>query len=410
MVHPLVHQADGALERAQVRDGVLGEHGQPEARQKLGDGVVDLGVVVVRTASQHDAVRAGALHPRKRLGALRADVALERLVLGPRGLHSGVHLGARRRRNAFAHQLRMRFHQLDEQALFKVLLAVVGQPGIQELRARFAQLVDVEAQRLGVAGHDRAVEVVARALILLPLPLAAREPDEVGALVQQVHDVAVRELRRVAHALRRHGLDARLVGLLRGRVGQHHAEAQLREEREPERVVLVHVERARNAHVAARGDLGRKGLVAEQTLALVLVEVRHVLGGIERARALLAAVARDEAAVLARGLVDAEVVHREQAVVAARLAAHGPVRGGQRLDLLQGEQGGTHRSGRGGGIQLGGAPRRGRLGGAGGVRSRLAVAVARQKRRAVGAHVAGDVGPHGVHLGKLLERAQHGVV
>ena len=252
--------------------------------------------------------------------------------------------------------------------------------------------------------------MVARALVLLPLPLAAREPDEVGTLVQQVHDVAVRELRRVAHALARHGLDARLVGLLRGRVGQHHAEAQLREEREPERVVLVHVERARNAHVAARGDLGRKGLVAEQTLALVLVEVRHVLGGIERARALLAAVARDEAAVLARGLVDAEVVHREQAVVAARLAAHGPVRGGQRLDLLQGEQGGTHRSGRGGGIQLGGAPRRGRLGGAGGVRSRLAVAVARQKRRAVGAHVAGDVGPHGVHLGKLLERAQHGVV
>ena len=38
------------------------------------------------------------------------------------------------------------------------------------------------------------------------------------------------------------------------------------------------------------------------------------------------------------------------------------------------------------------------------------VAVARQQGRAIGAHVARDVGTHGIHAGELLEGAQHGIV
>ena len=389
VVHPLVHQADGALERAQVRDGVLGEHRQAEAGQKLGDGVVDLGVVVVRAARQHDAVRVGLLHPQQRLGALLANVCLERLVLGPCDVDRGVDLGLRGRRHVLAAQLGMRLNQLHEQALLQVLLLIVGQPRVQELRVRGAQLVDVEAQRLGVACHDGAVEMVAGALVLLALPLAAGEPDEVGVLVQQVHDVAVRELRRVAHALRRHGLDAGLIGFLRGRVREHHAPAQLREESEPERVVLVHVQRARNAHGAARRILLRqRRVVVEQALGLVLEQVGDLVGLrrlAKRAGALLAAIARDEAAMLARCLVDAEVVDGEQAVVRARLAAHGPVRRRKGLERVKGQQ-------------------------AADLRILAAETVAGKKRRAERAHVAGDVGTHGVHARKLLEGTQHGVV
>ena len=50
VVHPLVDQANRALERTQVRDGVLGEHRQPEACEQLGDSVVDLGIVMVGAA------------------------------------------------------------------------------------------------------------------------------------------------------------------------------------------------------------------------------------------------------------------------------------------------------------------------------------------------------------------------
>ncbi len=215
----------------------------------------------------------------------------------------------------------MRLDQVIVQTLLEQILAVVGQPGVQEPHVGGAQLVDVEAQRLGVAGNDGAVEVVASALVLLALPLAAGEPDEIGMLVQQVHDVAVAELGRIAHALGRHRLDARLVGLLRRRIAQHHAPAQLREEREPERVVLVHVQRTRDADAAAGRVLRGERLVVEQAVRLVLEQVGHVGGvaALAEALALLAAVTGDEAAVLARLLVLAEVVHREQAGIRAPL-------------------------------------------------------------------------------------------
>ena len=292
-----------------MRDGVFREHGQAEAREQLGNRVIDFGVVVVRAACQHNAVRAGFLHPQQGFGALFANIALEGFVFGPCGVDRGVDFGLRRRGNAFAHELRVRLHQLNHQAFLQVVFLVVGQPRVQELYIALAKLVDIQAQRLGVACNDGAIEVVARGFVFLALPLAAGEPDEVGVLLEQVHDVAVRELRRVAHAFRRHAFDARLVGLLRGGVGKYHAPAQLREEGEPERVVFIHGKRARNAHGAARGDVGGERLVVEQAMALVFEQVGHVALLVEHARALLAAVARDEAAVLAGGLVFAEVVH-----------------------------------------------------------------------------------------------------
>ena len=213
----------------------------------------------------------------------------------------------------------MRFDQIFVQALLQKLFTVVRQPRVQELDVGRAQLIDVQAQRRRVARDDRAVEVVARAFVLLTLPFAAREPDEVGVLFQQVHDMAVRKLRRVAHAFGRHGLDARLVGFLRGRVGQEHTPAKLREEGEPERVVFVHVERARNADRTALRLFFGKRRVAEQALGLVLEQVRNVglLNALAEAFALFAAVAGNEAAMFAGGLVDTEIVHGEQAAVRA---------------------------------------------------------------------------------------------
>ena len=76
----------------QVCNGVLGQHGKPEAGQKLGDGVVDFGVLVVGAAGQHDSARAGLLHPCQRLHALASHVALERLVLFPGGVDRVVYL------------------------------------------------------------------------------------------------------------------------------------------------------------------------------------------------------------------------------------------------------------------------------------------------------------------------------
>jgi len=205
VVHPLVNDADGALERAEVCDGVLGEHRQAEAGEQLGNGMVDLGVVVVRAACEHDAVGAGLLHPGKRLLALGAHVGLELGILFPCVVDGRLDLGARRQAGMAANDLLEVVGQLVVKALLQVVFLVVGQPRVQERgRARLAQVVDVEAQGLGVAGDDRAVVMVAGALVFLALPLGARHPDEVWVLLEQVHHVAMAELGRVAHALGGH--------------------------------------------------------------------------------------------------------------------------------------------------------------------------------------------------------------
>ena len=107
--------------------------------------------------------------------------------------------------------------------------------------------------------------------------------------------MAVAHLGRIAHALGRHGLDARLVGLLARLVGQLHAKAQARKERVPEGVVLVHVECARDTHGAARGLVGTQDLAVKQQLVFLFEEVGGLGLLLFVAGALLATVAGNEA-------------------------------------------------------------------------------------------------------------------
>ena len=86
--------------------------------------------------------------------------------------------------------------------------------------------------------------------------------------------------------------------------------------------------------------------------------------------------------MLARRLVNAEVVDGEQAVVLAASAAHRRMLDVEFVDLLGAQQRGLR-------------PRR---------------TIARQQRSTPSAHVTGDVGPNRVMLAQVLERAQDGVV
>ena len=188
--------------------------------------------------------------------------------------------------------------------------------------------------------------------------------------------MAVAHLCRIAHALGRHGLDARLVGLLARLVGQLHAKAQARKERMPEGVVLVHVECARDTHGAARGLVGAQHLAVKQQLVFLFEEVGGLGLLLFVASALLAAVAGNEAPAAAK------VVNGELAVVGATTAADMLLRHGKVRDILGRKDG------------------RGAVG---------AGAIAGEQGRTVGAHAAGDVGTYGMHAGELLKRAQRGV-
>ncbi|CED90575.1 Hypothetical protein AAM4_0743 [Actinomyces succiniciruminis] len=186
------------------------------------------------------------------------------------------------------------------------------------------------------------------------------------------------ELGRVAHVLGGDGVHALLEQLVVGAARQHDAEAQLGEDREPQRVVLVHAQHPGYADLAAGVLPLAQAPVGEGAPVLVVVQVGHVglglaalLGG-----ATLAAVA---------GHVPLAVVEGgdgQLAVVLAQLAHRGL--GGE---AEAGQLGQAH--------QRAGDAVVGLVGGQGGAEA---------------AHEAGDVGADDLAPGEQLEGAQHGVV
>ena len=381
VVHPLVDDADGALGLHEMRERILGKDRKAKARDKLGQGVVDLGVVVVGAAGEHNAMATVVLDPLKGLLAHGLDVLVETRIGLKGGVDGGIDLGARDLGTAHTTATGLSIgHAVDGehlvQAALELGLVMIGHKRVQELDVLLADLIDIERQRRGVAHDDGAVVTVAGGRILLALPAHARHPNEVDIAVDKVHHMAVAHLGRIAHALGRHGLNARLVGLLARLVGQLHAKTQTRKERVPEGVVLVHVERARNAHGAARGLVGAQHLAVKQQLVFLFEEVGGLGLLLFVAGALLAAVAGDKAPAAAK------VVDGKLAVVGAAAAANMLLRHGEVRDVL-GRKDGRDAVGAG--------------------------AIAGEQGRTVGAHAAGDVGTHGMNARELLKRAQRGI-
>ena len=323
VVAPLVDDLELRGFDRHVVDGVLRDDRQMVALDHLRDAVVDLRVDVVRTADEHDDLLARLLHA---LEDLRAVIAHILTVL--RELAVGLVDG---RSNLLFLQALMGTELLVE-SLGHALLVIDRQERLQEVDVLLAQDVHVAADVLGVRGDDRAVVVILRRVLVVDHVVGfARVEYLRDALLDEVHDVAVRELGRIAERVRRHGRHALEVHLGTRLAREHDAVAELREECEPERVVLVHVEHARQADRAARGLLERL-VVLEEALVLVLVDVRRVGLLLLPADAALAAVAREVLAAVR------ELLHRDQALVAAAAAAVGARRDGEVVELIWRQQ------------------------------------------------------------------------
>ena len=273
MIHPLVNNADGALRHHLVSNGILGENGKAKGRDQLRDGVVDLGVVVIGATCKNNTVSVVLLNPRKSLVTCAVHLVLDVNVFLPSSLNSGVNLGARdvlaaEATLAYLGVLLALFADELVQTTLELVLLVIRNERSHVLDGRIGELVHVEAQRLRVAHDNWAVVVVGCGVVLLALPTNTGHPNKVWVLSQQVHDVAVGKLCRIAGGLGRHGFDAHVVRLCGGLVGQNDREAQLSEKRVPERIVLVHVQRTRNANSAAWSLICRKRLAIKQQLVL----------------------------------------------------------------------------------------------------------------------------------------------
>ena len=76
--------------------------------------------------------------------------------------------------------------------------------------------------------------------------------DEVHALVQQVFDVAVSQLRRIAHRIRWDRMLSQVVHLTGALVGENCLKAQLIEQSVPEGHLLVEAQSQRQAYLSSR--------------------------------------------------------------------------------------------------------------------------------------------------------------
>ena len=350
------------------QDRVLGQDRHAQGVDDVGHAVVDLRVDVVGAPGQHNAPAPVLAHPLQGAPALGAHVGLEGGVLGEARGHGPARLG--QGHVPVGQDLDEPFGQLGgvgeveeggQQAHAAALLPVPAVPAV-------ADGLDIGADDLGVGGHNGAVEVVVRPGHEVALVEDAGEPDRLDSLVDEELDVPVGELGGVADVLAGDGVHARLEQLVVGAPRDDDPEAQLGEDREPQRVVLVHAQHPGDADLAARVLPLAQAPVGEGAPVLVVVEVGHVrlLGAPLLGGAALAPVARDVALAVVEGR-DGEL-----AVVLAQLAHGG----------------------------LGGQAEAGELGqGHEGAGDAVVVLVGGQ-RRPEAAHEAGDVGAHDLTPGQ----------
>ena len=268
-----------------MSNGILGEHGKAKGRNQLRDGVVNLWVVVVWATCKNNTVSVVLFNPRKSLVTCAVHLVLDVDVFLPSSLNSGVNFGARdvlaaEATLAYLCVLLALFTDELVQTTLELVLLVIRNERSHVLDGRIGEFVHVEAQRLRVAHDNWAVVVVGCGVVLLALPTNTRHPNKVWVLGQQVHDVTVGKLCGIARGLGRHGLNTHVVRLCGSLIGQNDREAQLSEKRVPERIVLVHVQRARNTNGAAWSLVSGKRLAVKQQLVLERKEVwRLVLLG-----------------------------------------------------------------------------------------------------------------------------------
>ena len=366
VIAPLVHDGEARALDGQMINGVLGKNGQMVALDHLRDAVIDFRIDVIRAADEQNGLLARALEALEDARAVVTHIltVVRELLIGR---------GSRRLDFLPREVLALEFLR---EALRHALLVVDWEERLEEGDMLFPQNVHVAADVLRIRRDDRAVVVVLRRVLLIDHVIRlARVEDLRDALFDEIHDMTVHELCRIAERVGGHSRHALVVHLRARFAGDLHAVAEEREEGEPERIILVHIEHARNADGAARRMLERP-VVAEQPLVFIAVDIRRLrLVRFLTADAALAAVAREIFAAVG------EFLHCDETFIPAAAAA---VRA--RLDIemaqfLRREQGGF-----------------------------LIACLEREDGCAVRAHDARDVGADDVAVEELLHAAQHGVV
>ena len=195
MVAPLVHEALPLLPYPHAADRVLGDYREAVGGDHLGDAVVDLRIDMVGAPREEDDVAALPPRPVYDELSLLHDVALVavKLLIGLH--HRTVDV-------ALPEPL---VRERGPEPLCHALLVVDGEERLHEFNAFLPYDVHVGADVLRAGGDDRAVVgVVEVDELVVPVHDDAGIENLPHALLNEVHDMPVRELRRVAQGVRGH--------------------------------------------------------------------------------------------------------------------------------------------------------------------------------------------------------------
>ena len=369
VIAPLIDDVESRTLDRQMIDGVFRQDGKTVGSDHVGYAMMNLRIDVVRPADEHDGRLLRALDLAQDAHAVITHVLL--VVLKFR-------VGSECRLLDLALGKTFGSAEFLKKALNHALLVVKRQKRLQKFNVLFAQHVHIGADILCIGRNDRAVVViVARMLLVDDIERDARIKNLSDALFHEIHDMSMHELRRIAEGIRRHRRHALVVERRRRLVRQHDLVAKLREEGEPERIVLVHVESARQPdRTARRGGARQPLVVGEEALVLVIVDVRRLpILALRLANAALTAVAREVLAAVA------ELLHGDQALIAAMPAT---IRTRRYRKVFQ---------------RIGSEYRRA-----------LKPLLLCENRRAIRAHETRDIGTHDITLDELFHRAQDSIV
>ena len=268
------------LPRLQFADRIFGQYHHTERAYGFRNAMVDFRIDMVRAACEYDASAVVFLHVGECLEAFHLHIVLEDFVFGicrfdcNFGFFTG-HVGP---------------GEFFDDAVDHEFMVGHVEVWAHVADAFFAQFGHVRADDHGIVGYHRAIVVVVGVGYQVLFVADARVEDVFHTLVQQPFDVSVHKFGRIANVFGCDGFDASFEQFVRASSGNHHFEAERGEQCEPERIVLVHVEYARNADFAAGCFLVGESAVGEATLVLVIVEVRSIGTLLFRVSASLAAV------------------------------------------------------------------------------------------------------------------------
>ena len=119
--------------------------------------------------------------------------------------------------------------------------------------------------------------MVVRTAVLDVLIRNIRIEDRLDAARDEILDMTMRELCRIAHRLRRDRLHSALIELVGGSCRYEDPESELGKHGEPERIILILVKYARDSYLSSRSILSLKRLIVECPLILVFEYVRKLL-------------------------------------------------------------------------------------------------------------------------------------